>query len=377
MDELRHPANSQQPTPSDILKRCYEDAATDLERRRVEDTRVDEICQCDTNRSITRFLLSCLLAKTHQPRVDIRKPYTEIGGTDCYSGRSYDEEFVSEFIVRHNLPLNSTTAFLTPAFRTKNQPIDANAILVGKPKQAYAALVSLLQDVQEGRIAAESCLTEVIRQLVSMRDSRRESIERLFASAQTRTGELSAQQIVEIVHQHLRQPRGSRLPVLVVSAVYEVIADMTGKTPRDLSSHTAADMRTGALGDIEIVLPTQSHPYTVYEVKARPLRRNDIDTALQKLAQSSVPVAQYVFVVTGSIAEEISSYLEDINKKHIRTEFQIFDCIQMLDHFLHFFHEKRNEFLGKYMNLVMQDTAVNQELKEKLLELVRMVSTGT
>jgi DNA adenine methylase len=236
----------------------------------------------------------------------------------------------------------------------------------------YAALVSLLQDVEQGRLTAKGCLTEVIRQLVLMREAQRESIERLLASAQTRTGELSAQQITEIVGEHLRQPRSSRLPVLVVAAVYEVIAEMTGKTLRELSPHTAADMRTGALGDIEIVLPAQSHPYTVYEVKARSLRRSDIDTALQKLAQSSVPVAQYVFVVTNPVAEEIHSYLKDVNNKHVGTEFQIFDCIQMLDHFLHLFHERRREFLDKYTSLVVQDTAVNQKLKEKLLELVRM-----
>ncbi len=28
----------------------------------------------------------------------IRKPYTEIGGTDCYSGRTYDEAHITAFI---------------------------------------------------------------------------------------------------------------------------------------------------------------------------------------------------------------------------------------------------------------------------------------
>jgi len=248
-------------------------------------------------------------------------------------------------------------------------------MLVGKPKEVYAALVSLLQDVEQGRLTAEGCLTEVIRQLVLMREAQRESIERLLASAQTRTGELSAQQITEIVGEHLRQPRSSRLPVLVIAAVYEVIAEITGKTLRELSSHTAADTRTGALGDIEIVLPAQSHPYTVYEVKARSLRRSDIDTALQKLAQSSVPVAQYVFVVTSPVPEEVRLYLNEVNSRYSETELQIFDCVQTLNHFLHLFYERRMEFLEKYTNLVMQDRAVSQKLKEKLLELVRVAET--
>jgi len=261
MDELRHSADAQQPTPSELLERCYQDAATDLERPRVKDERLDAICQCTTNRSVARFLLACLLAKLHKPEVDIRKPYTEIGDADCYSGRTYDEQFVAEFITKYDLPLNATTAFLTPAFRTKNQPIDANTTLVGKPKEVYTALVSLLQDVQHERLPAESCLTEVIRQLVVARDSRRKNIEQLLASVNRRTEALTAQQIVEIVAEHLRQPRSSRLPVLVVAAVYEVIAEIAGKTPRGLLPHTAADIRTGALGDLEIVLSAQEHPY--------------------------------------------------------------------------------------------------------------------
>ena len=342
----------------------------------MKDGRLDAICQYTTNRSIARFLLACLLAKTHQPRLDIRKPYTEIGSADCYSGRTYDEQFVDEFIAKYNLPLNATTAFLTPAFRTKNRPIDANATLVGKPKEVYAALVSLLQDVQNGRLTAESCLTEVIRQLVVARDSQRKSIEQMLAGIDRRTEALTARQIVEIVAEHLRLPRSSRLPVLVIAAVYEVIAEVTGKTHRELSSHTAADIRTGALGDLEIVLPTQEYPYTVYEVKARPMRKGDIDTARQKLALSSVPVAQYVFVVTKPVAEDIHLYLLEVNERYSGTEFQIFDCVQTLEHFLHLFHERREEFLDKYTSLVMQDTAVGQKLKEKLLELVRAAHVG-
>lgn len=308
--------------------------------------------------------------------MDIRKPYTEIGDADCYSGRTYDEQFVAEFITKYDLPLNATTAFLTPAFRTKNQPIDANTTLVGKPKEVYTALVSLLQDVQHERLPAESCLTEVIRQLVVARDSRRKNIEQLLASVNRRTEALTAQQIVEIVAEHLRQPRSSRLPVLVVAAVYEVIAEIAGKTPRGLLPHTAADIRTGALGDLEIVLSAQEHPYTVYEVKARPLHERDIETALEKLARSSTAVAQYVFVVTEPVSEDIRIYLQEVNERYSATEFQIFDCIQMLEHFLHLFHERRAEFLQKYTNLAMEDNAVSQTLKEKLLELIRRAYSG-
>ena len=62
--------------------------------------------------------------------------------------------------------------------------------------------------------------------------------------------------------------------------------------------------------------------------------------------------------------------LQEVNERYSATEFQIFDCIQMLEHFLHLFHERRAEFLQKYTNFAMEDNAVSQTLKEKLLELI-------
>ena len=67
-----------------------------------------------------RLLLACALAKVVNPNVDIRKPYTELGGTDSFSGRTYDERYITALINEHKLPANSTTAFLSPALRTKN-----------------------------------------------------------------------------------------------------------------------------------------------------------------------------------------------------------------------------------------------------------------
>jgi DNA adenine methylase len=95
--------------------------------------RVEYICRNLQNRAGVRLLLACLLAKIHRPEVDIRKPYTEIGDSDCYSGRSYDETYVTQFINEHNLPCNPTTAFLTPALRNRNVTLTPDVDLVGRP----------------------------------------------------------------------------------------------------------------------------------------------------------------------------------------------------------------------------------------------------
>ena len=46
-----------------------------------------------------------------------------------------------------------------------------------------------------------------------------------------------------------------------------------------LQEHTAADEQTGALGDVEIVLVADNQVMTVYEMKDRDVKRNDVDQA--------------------------------------------------------------------------------------------------
>ncbi len=104
--------------------------------------------------------MACTLAKVMNPTVDIRKPYTEIGGGDCYSGRDYDQMYIGDFINTYELPANPTTAFLTPALRTKNITLMPGVNLGGRPPQMYTAAIALLSDVQEGRASAEDLLAE-------------------------------------------------------------------------------------------------------------------------------------------------------------------------------------------------------------------------
>jgi hypothetical protein len=107
--------------PGTILDIALKRASASISHPMVDDpeihARVDSVCRSKSNRACVRLLLAALLAKVHRPGVDIRKPYTEIGDSDTYSGRTYDERHISDFIREHDLPCNPTTAFLTPALR--------------------------------------------------------------------------------------------------------------------------------------------------------------------------------------------------------------------------------------------------------------------
>ena len=163
--------------PSEILDIAFEAASSHISESLAETAmvaeRVEFVCRNTQNRAGVRLLMACLLAKNHRPDIDIRKPYTEIGDTYAYSGRSYDENYISSFIVKHDLPFNSTTAFLTPALRNRNIVLTPEANLVGRPPKLYEVILILLDNVHSGEVRPDTLLAETVRVLLVVRNERK------------------------------------------------------------------------------------------------------------------------------------------------------------------------------------------------------------
>lgn len=159
--------------PAQILEEIAAEVKNNLARPFVTDERVRNrikgVCRQVRNRACARFLMACMLAKLHRPEIDVRKPYTEIGDEDAYSGRVYDEKYLAHFINENELPLNPTTAFLTPAFRNLDRPLTLNLDLIGKPREVYRDTVQILDDVHSGRVNARDVFAEIIRELLIIR----------------------------------------------------------------------------------------------------------------------------------------------------------------------------------------------------------------
>ena len=243
-------------SPTETLQRLHERAIRNLNSAAVQESdvlaRIDYVCRCLSNRAGVRLLMACMLAKLDNPRIDPRQPYTEIGGEQCFSGRTIDEQTITSFITAHNLPCNSTTAFLTPALRNINRPLTTDVPLVGRPPQMYGDVVQLLEDVAEGRENAENVLTDTIRILVLVREEKAARMSALLADIERNSGALplSSEMIVTLIEQHLACKNASRLPVLVVAAAYQTASNQLGAYALPLQSHNAADEQTGAMGDV-------------------------------------------------------------------------------------------------------------------------------
>ena len=362
------------PDPAETLAIAFERASVGIAEPLVNNTdiinSIEDICRFVNNRACVRLLLACSLAKSHSPKIDIRKPYTEIGDNDAYSGRTYDEKYVASFIIEHNLPCNSTTAFLTPAFRNRNIVLTPDINLVARPPRPYRFVLQLLSDVQTGKVSAEDLLAETIRWLLIIRDENMQRVNTMLANLKSSedTIPLSSEAIVVLIEQHLKCQNASRLPVLIVVAAYQAASKQLGERVLSLESHNAADEQTGSLGDVQVTLIGDDNVITAYEMKTRRVTQNDISYALQKLDRR---IDNYIFITTEEISEQVKNFAASIYERTGGIEFVVLDCIGFLRHFLHLFHRLRMQFLEVYQELVLTEpeSAVRQPLKEAFLAL--------
>ena len=335
--------------------------------------RIELVATNAQNRACVRFMMACALAKMTIPTVDIRKPYTEIQSTSSYSGRTFDERYVSPFIAAYRLPCNPTTAFLTPAFRNRNTMMTPDLNLVGRPAAVYKATLQLLTDVEQGALSADDLLVETVRLLINLRDEKAKRISDLLAGFSQTDGEttLSAEGIVSLVEQHLKLGRTSRLPVLIVASAYRAAEAHLGERVLRLHSHNAADKQTGALGDLEITLIDDDQVLTSYEMKDRRVEKGDVDLAVQKLAKGRKRIDNYIFITTRTIEKEVHEYAAAMYEETGGIEVVILDCIAFLRHFLHLFHRLRTRFLDEYQGALLAepDSAVSSSLKEAFLAM--------
>jgi DNA adenine methylase len=324
------------------------------------------------NRAGVRLLMSCLLAKLHNPKVDVRKPYTEIGGKDSFSGRTYDEVYIGSFVFKNRLPCNPTTAFLTPALRNRNIILTPKVNLVGRPPEVYQFVLDLLELVYKEQIAPDILLAETLRQLIVLRDENQKRIKSLLKNlAKTGSVSLSGEDIINLIEQHLNCKGSSRLPVLIVAAAYSTIGSFIQEKVLPILGHNTADKQTGALGDVQVTLITDDSVVTSYEMKMKKVTIDDIDVALKKITSVDYKIDNYIFITTDEIDDAVKEYAKSIYDQTGGIEVVILDCIGFLRHFIHLFHRFRLRYLEEYQKLVMSepDSAVSQPLKEAFLAL--------
>jgi len=378
--------------PTEILANALARASASLNKPLVNDVRIADriksVALEKSNRSGIRVLLACALAKAEDPGRDIRRPYDSIGdapsATNKYSGRTIDTKYITPFRNTLSLPFISTTAFLTPAWRTKNITLAKNVDLKGEPAKMYADTLQIFDDIEQKRVQAEDVLAEAIRLLLIMRNERDEELKKALATLKKADGEqvaLSAETIVTLVEQHIASPKASRLPVLVIAAAYSSASKYLQEQVLPLQAHNAADVQTGAWGDVEITLLDDDDVITAYEMKDKRVTKDDIDEISERIAEKSqegIELNNFIVITTWPIDKPVQEYAATMYEKTGGIEIAVLDCISFLRYFLHLFHRLRMRFLDEYQKLVLaeEDNTVRPELKLSLLALRKAAESG-
>lgn len=100
------------------------------------------------NKAPIRYLMSGMVAKIDRPSINLYKPISSLGGDDAYEGRSYDEDIIEPYVLKHQLPCNVTTAFLTPSFRKIERPLAKEMFKTSRPPQPYYQMMDVLAYVE-------------------------------------------------------------------------------------------------------------------------------------------------------------------------------------------------------------------------------------
>ena len=117
-----------------ILQHVYERATASLHQSVVMDTVfvpcIEYVCRVST------IGPACvcswrLLGTFDNPQVDPRKPLREIGDHDAFSGRTYDERYLTTFINTYRLPCNPPPRFSRPVSATLIVPSPEDMQIVG------------------------------------------------------------------------------------------------------------------------------------------------------------------------------------------------------------------------------------------------------
>lgn len=174
----------------------------------------------------------------------------------------------------------------------------------------------------------------------------------------------SVESIVVFISQCF-QFRHNRLTSLVIPAMGRVICSNSVAEPD--TAPTNWDSDPSHLG----LVTATGLATTAYEMKTRPVSRDDIDRAMQKVVRLDPRPENYIFVTTETIDAAVQTYASSLYAATNGIEFAILDCLGFLRHFLHLFHRHRTAFLDTYQNLVLAepDSAVSFELKQAFLAL--------
>lgn len=315
----------------------------------------------EERKGVFTVLFTSLIYKIIHPEQDVRKHQSGFDGG--YSGRTFDTKFITPFLKDKSFPAPSETGWLTRTLET-NSPYELDYRPNITPKLLKSAFLKVLHEIHSVTDPKE-CALYLLQGLTIQRNSQMIDLAKPVT--------LPISRIIEILSKHFDKKYSSegasRLPVLALFASYKCMINeirrFEGKILLPIESHTSADLRSGRIGDIDIV-DEEGKAFEAVEVKhGIPITANLIKIAFEKF--KTTQVKRYYLLSTADIdlsqKEEIEIEIERIKNIH-GCHVIANGLTNSLKYYLRLLSSTA-EFIENYVNLVEEDKALKFEHKKE------------
>lgn len=325
---------------------------------------IEEQCQVivdhqDTSKGVLAVLLTLMLKKECDPIQDIR--LHQDGMEDGFSGRGLDERVVTPFLGKNSFPyMKSGSGWLT---RSLEQAHPYNLEYPGRitPKIVKSSFLEIIDTVENKDLSPGNIIRYIISGLVQRRD-------RITSLELSRPVGLTIREIVEKIelYNETRGKISSKLPVLAIYVMLKfVVREMERYESCDLlelKSHTAADEKTGLIGDINIVYRDSKNIFESYEIKHNlEITEQMLDDSARKIYGK--PIQRYYLITTAEYCEtqELREKIFEIENSH-NCELILGNLTNILGNYLQLI-SNAEWFIHDYVDQIRSDDELTYEIK--------------
>lgn len=330
------------------------------------------ISKIESNKSIVSALITSLVKKTIDTEQDIRLHRVDFDGG--YSARSLDTKYISPFFKRH-FPkyANKESAFLTLATREKIKwtKEDGQNLKI-RNKKLKETFLTILDDIETNKQTSDEYLVAFFVELIKL-SAQDEKVFEIAKGQNIKKDGLNINIILEMLDKHFSNKLSSRLPVVAVYSIYEILMPLLtryeGKKLLNLESHTSPDKH--AFGDIEIY-DSNNMPFEIIEIKHNIPITKDLIFDIAKKAEKS-EINRYYILTTYKkgfenveIEKEINDFILQI-KIGRKIDIIANGILTTIKYYLRFIDDYKL-FLETYTKNLVEDSRKSTEIKKFHIE---------
>lgn len=327
--------------------------------------------KAESQKAVVAVLITSLVKKIETPTQDVR--YHKTGLPNGYSGRGFDTQHVTPFIAEKfpRFEMKGGSGWLT---RSLEQAHLFTLEFPGKIRDRLVkeAFLYILNDIEENCANPEKYLHAVFASLIALMERAKRIVrEKPIVDFTSQKEIVTIENIMDLLKNHFSIrydiTGASRLPVLAVYSAYEMFMGTEryhGKTLSPLKSHTTSDIKSGGIGDIEVLDETENF-FEAVEIKHNiPISPTLVRDAYQKFSQTSV--RRYYLLTTAEPdvddVDEVNQWVRQIHMQHGR-EVIVNGILPSLKYYLRLLSNPKL-FLDCYTKNLQVDFQMNTDIKE-------------